>query len=276
MPLTNVEICERVKAAAWRVIIVDEGPPHRLISFGTAFAISPSGLLLTARHVVSTGRKFFANPLHCHSNDASQLLQFEVITGADLSIDTGARDTKPLPIDLAVLTPYKSDGRRYGHIPLRRDLLRQGDDVIVAGYAKDITYPFFIDEHVDTRTLEGMELATQLKRGYGLRQLFFKKTMVGVAWNLSLNNYLGRGQTVKAAQYIYGTDLVEGASGGPLVDMDGRVAGVICRTGVNKLENYAIPTTDGYSLTTLGTGSGTALSHQLVTAMFSASDLVYD
>jgi S1-C subfamily serine protease len=133
MPLPNSEICDRVKAAAWRVIIVDEGPPHRLISFGTAFAISPTGLLLTARHVVSTGAKFFANPLHCHSDDASKLLQFQVITGPDLSIDTGARETKPLPIDLAVLTPFKPDGRRFGYIPLRHELLRAGDEVMVAG-----------------------------------------------------------------------------------------------------------------------------------------------
>jgi hypothetical protein len=147
-----------------------------------------------------------------------------------------------------------------------------GDEVIAAGYAKDITYPFFIDEHVDTGTFEGMDMKTQLRDSYGLRQLFFKKTMIGVRWTLKLNNYPRAGESTPAAQYIYGTDLVEGASGGPVVDLEGRVAAVISRRGVTKLDKYEISTTDGSSLSTLPAGSGTAFSHNLATSMFSPSD----
>jgi hypothetical protein len=238
--------------------------------------VSPSGLLLTARHVVSNGKQFYCQPVPCLHNQALEPKLYRPITGADLSVDTGAKETKPLPIDLAVLAPVEPDGKPCAYLPLRRDLLEVGHDVIVAGYAKDITHPFFIDELADTRTFEGMDMKKLLQQSYGLRQLFAKKTMIGARWGLTMNNYPTQGTTVRAAQYFYGTDLVEGASGGPVVDMDGKVAAIISRRGTAELAGYEIPTTDGRSLSTLPTGSGTAFSHNLVTSMFAATDIYYD
>lgn len=263
MPLPTTEICQRINAAAWRIIIVEAGPPQKLVSFGTAFAVSPSGLLLTARHVISNGSHFYCNPIPCLGNQTHEAKLYRPITAADLSIDTGAKETKPVPIDLAVLAPVVSTDRRCVYLPLRRDLLEVGSDVIVAGYAKDITNPFFINELVDTRTFEGMDMKKRFQESYGLRQLFAKKTMIGARWGLQMGNYPTPGSTTQAAQYIYGTDLVEGASGGPVVDMDGRIAAVISRRGTADLPGYEISTTDGRSLSTLPTGSGTAFSHRI-------------
>jgi len=276
MPLPTTEICQRIAAATWRIIIVEAGPPQKLVSFGTAFAVSPSGLLLTARHVVSNGRSFYCQPIPCLGNQADETKLYRPITDADLSIDTGAKETKPFPIDLAVLAPVVSESKPCAYLPLRRDLLEVGHDVIVAGYAKDIPHPLFMDEHVDTRTFEGMDMQKRFQQSYGLRQLFAKKTMIGARWGLTMNNYPLQGSTVQAAQYIYGTDLVEGASGGPVVDMDGKVAAVISRRGTAELSGYELSTTDGRSLSTLPTSSGTAFSHNLVTSMFAASDVYYE
>lgn len=276
MPLPTTEICQRIAAAAWRIIIVEADSPQKLVSFGTAFAVSPSGLLLTARHVVSNGKQFYCQAVPCLSNQAIEPKLYRPITAADLSIDTGAKETKPFPIDLAVLAPVEAEGKPCAYLPLRRNLLEVGHDVIVAGYAKDITHPFFINELVDTRTFEGMDMKKRFQQSYGLRLLFAKKTMIGARWSLKINNYPAQGTTVQAAQYIYGTDLVEGASGGPVVDMDGKVAAIISRRGTAELSGYEISTTDGRSLSTLPTGSGTAFSHNLVTSMLAATDIYYD
>ncbi len=274
MPLTNVEICKRVTGATWRMVIPDANPPHTVLSFGTAFAVSPSGLLLTAKHVVSDGTAFFKGPMLGISNMGEGRL-FIPITGPDLAIDTGAKETKPFALDLAALRPQDPLSAPANFLPLRKDLLEIGEEIIAAGYAKDITAPLFINERIDMRTLEGMDMAKTLRTNYSLRQLFFKKTMIGARWNIRLNHFPERGVTTEIGQYIYGTDLVEGASGGPVVDMEARVAAVISRKGTTELSGYELSTTTGTGLNVLPSGSGTAFSHHIVTSMFSAADRHY-
>lgn len=275
MPLSNAQVCDKIGSATWRVVILNAEPPYQLVSFGTAFAVSPTGLLLTARHVISDGKRHYSDPIVCLKNQTQELRLFRPITAPDLSIDTGAKETRPFTVDLASLTPLEPLNEPCPYLPLRREMLEIGDDVIVAGYAKDITYPFLLDEHINTETFEGMDMKAKLRRSYGLRQLFFKKTMIGARWTMKLNGYPRPGTMTLAAQYIYGTDLIEGGSGGPVVDFEGRIAAVVARRGVTKLESYEISTTDGRSLATLPAGSGTAFSHNLVTSMFSATDQFY-
>ena len=269
---TTVEVCKRISAASWRVFVYGPNNTTELTSFGTAFAITPGGILLTARHVIAHSNGFYSDPILCINNDNTDARIFRPITSRNLKLNTGAKETLPLPIDVVAMAPEESFQCNY--LPLRKDHLAVGEDVIVAGYARDITYPLFFDEHIDTRYFEGLDLKTKLKTPT-MRPLFIKKTMIGVCWNININNYPSVGIITTAAQYVYGTDLVEGASGGPVVDLDGRIAAVISRRGGNKLPNFEIPTSDGSSIESLPAGSGTALSHHLITSMFSDSDLFY-
>jgi hypothetical protein len=190
------------------------------------------------------------------------------ITAADLRLDTNTRETKPLPIDMALLQPFPPLPQECAYLPLREAILEVGEEVIVAGYAKDITYPFFIQEKLDTRTFEGMDMKAKFKQAYGLRQLLFKKTIVGVTWRLTIGSKESLKKPMLAAHYVFGTDMIEGSSGGPLVDMEGGVAGVISRKGTLEFDGYDIPTSNGKALDRLPTGSGTALSHHLITDLF--------
>jgi hypothetical protein len=185
MPLPTTTICHRVSQASWRIVILRAEEPHDLLSFGSAFAVSPKGLLLTARHVISDGKNFFASVILGLKNGTQEPQWFAPITAPDHALNTGARETEPFAIDVAALAPVHPLTTEY--LPLRRDQLEVGEEIIAAGYAKDITSPFYIEEHVDSRTLEGLDLQSKLRNSYGMRQLFFKKTMVGARWKMILN-----------------------------------------------------------------------------------------
>lgn len=270
--LNSVDLCKRISSASWRVLVYDPEAPDKLISFGTAFAVTPSGILLTARHVIANRGGFYSDPILCINNDNTVAKLFRPITSPKLKLDTGRKGLHPFLLDVSALSPMEAISCEY--LPLRKERLCVGEEVIASGYAKDITLPFYLDEHVDTHSWEGLDIKAELKIPLK-RQLFHKKTMIGACWPLNINNYPKPGTLTEAAQYIYGSDLVEGASGGPVVDFDGKVAAVISRKGTAGLQDYQISTTDGVGINSLPSGSGTAFSHHLVTAMFSGGDLLY-
>src|SRR5207247_1245602 len=158
-----------------------------------------------------------------------------------VSVDAGIPQVmRPMDIDLALLRPVES----MDEIPFvkqRDDIPLVGTDVMMAGFSDDVYPTFNWDESLETRNpdMEAAKAAIDSHFRYFSRQLLCKRAMIG---NVGRVNIQFKDSDLLGATYTLDADLTHGGSGGPVIDYEGKLIGIVCRKGLTDAARFGIQT----------------------------------
>jgi hypothetical protein len=264
--MDKTEVCNNVKKVI-RQIIIDNGT--KILSAGTGVIVKEDGTLITAKHVIESESGIYHGKILVKGIDTEQIEYQPVIHGFGFDISQ-PEFMEPVSIDLTVLKPTKKLSA-VEYIKLFDGIAEVGTDIIMAGFPDDIELPF---DFIEKLKIENPEIAKvkntiDSRLDYYFRQLMFKSGMVGHCPKIHLNNFdvsklkiHGLGKiNVLGATYWIDNQLTYGGSGGPIVNLNGELLGIICKKALTKSKIPNIPK--------LPSGTGMGLSHQLISWIFS-------
>ena len=261
--MNQINLCERIRGSL-RHIIIDDG--KKVISSGTGTIINKNGLILTAKHVVASGGKFYQGQLIVTSPGSKKECEYQYSCNPKLAIDINHPDLlKPINIDLAILKPKENIQTDF--LELFDGKAPVGTDVILAGFPDDVDVPLNFDESFNLMNPDMTDAKKVMDKRfiYYMRQPLFKKGMIGSMININID--AGRNIKIRAASYTIDTDLTYGGSGGPIVDMNGKLLGVIVRKGFSSAKKLEIQHRSQGIVEKLPSGIGFGLSHHLITGL---------
>lgn len=234
--MNTIQICSRLEETTYLVnSFTGQEPlnPETSFGIGTGIAINSSGDILTAAHVV-TGRI----PVRKEDiNDPNVIIlaktthgpffqYYPVICGIALQ---NPYVKTPLTIDLALLRP-SSPRKNVPHLRINAMPVRVGTQVLMAGYPDDMELPFLLDQQLDQSKPELKSFRQHLKVAKQL--LMIKSGMIGNTQGIGLSD--GK-LTLEGEVFYVDNQLHSGASGGPVVNREAEVVGIITQramTGV--------------------------------------------
>lgn len=259
--MSKIEVCNKLKRVI-RHIVVDDG--IRILSAGTGVVVKEDGTLITAKHVIESENGTYLGKIFVREINTEPIEYQSVIHGFSFDINQ-PEFIKPISIDLTVLRPVKKlSGVEY--INLLDGLAEVGTDIVMAGFPDDIKLPFNFIEKLKTENpkMAGVKKAIDNRFKYYFSQLMFKSGMIGHCQPIHLNNCdiksLGINGldeiNVVGATYWIDNQLTYGGSGGPIVNLDGQLLGLICEKALTASKMPGI--------SELPSGTGMGLSHQLI------------
>lgn len=258
------EICRNLKDVLVKIISLDTD--GRVVSQGTGVFIDEAGLILTANHVIKK------SPL------ASQrrLIAIRFRGGPPLPLDVKFENLeliipeqdslKPLQLDLAIVASLSAG--TYPFVELEDDIPTEGTDVIMAGFPEDLKPPLNFSDAInfDKPELKANEQKFREFTFSRITWLMFKQGIVGGVFPIHIRktrfHILDSEVTlsIEAAEYWIDNSSARSASGGPVVNMSGKLIGIITET----TETNASDLTGSLSFA-VPSGSTRALSHKLIT-----------
>ncbi|MBU2504038.1 MAG: serine protease [Nanoarchaeota archaeon] len=263
--MDKIEICKKLKESTQKILLFD-GDKFAGFS-GSGIVIKSDGMLLTANHVVAPCAKLINPRIFAHSAGGISHKKTEYrLRLFDVSFDIGMPNfAKPLLIDLAVLMPKEKINDR-PYIETENELCVEGQDMFMAGFPDEISPPLNFNRMLN---FENSELAKSKEQ----IEIFFSSFMClimiksGMIGGIQKVNISGKSQIkgfekdIKANGAVYWIDngSNHGASGGPVVDVNGKLVGIICEKGLTTqliTENSGIKVPSGATM---------ALSHHLIT-----------
>lgn len=229
------------------------------IGIGSGFAINAKGDLLTAAHVV-TGRL----PVRLEDvNDPSVTIVAKTKTGQfnqyyPVQCGVGIQNSlmkEPITVDLALLRPV-SKQNDVPFLRLNRNPIKVGLEVLMAGFPDDMDLPLSFDQALDREQpevqfiLPGLEIARNL--------LMIKSGMIGYENSVTLTD----GKLKLEGQVFYvDNQLQTGASGGPVVNQDAEVIGIITQRAITSVPYRETPDLR------VPSGSSVAVSPRLILSL---------
>ena len=203
------------------------------IGIGSGVAINAKGDLLTAAHVV-TGRL----PIRLADVNAPSVTivaktktgqfnhYYSVVCGVGIQ---NSLTKEPITVDLALLRPLSTQND-VPFLRLNRKPIKVGLEVLMAGFPDDMELPLSFDQTLDRTQpevkliLQGIEIARHL--------LMIKSGMVGYENSVTLTD----GKLKLEGQVFYvDNQLQNGASGGPVVNQDAEVIGIITQRAITSV-----------------------------------------
>lgn len=220
---TNIEMADSIGRVIVTVTIVgDAGEQHKVpIGYGTAFAISRNGLMLTNRHVIEVGRNFK------NENDE--------IVGWDILVAFGAGSEKWFPAKVEKSSIYQDIAVLRVNRPFDQPLsfsasVEQGSEVRAWGFPA-----------ASVEVLSTMNAVSEAERTARLRRKISSEGGTDTSDWISALESGGAGFDVITTRGIVSairrteqgvwiqTDAAihTGNSGGPLLDSNGKVVGIV-------------------------------------------------
>jgi hypothetical protein len=263
--MDQINLCKKIKGAL-RHIIIDDG--KKVTSAGTGTVINENGYILTAKHVVAYGGKFYQGQLIVTSSSSKQDCEYEYFSDPKLAIDINQPNLlKPFEIDLAILKPKQHIQTEF--LELFQGKAPVGTDVILAGFPDDVDIPLNFIESFNLMNPDMNDAKEGMDKRfiYYMSRPLFKKGMIGSMTPISIDDS-GKDIKISGASYTIDTDLTYGGSGGPIVAMDGSLLGVILRKGFTAAKELQIQHKTQNIVEKIPSGTGFGLSHHLITEIY--------
>ena len=210
------------------------------IGTGSGVAINAKGDLLTAAHVV-TGRI----PIKPEDvNDPSVTIVAKTKTGQfnqyyPVLCGVGIQNSltkEPITVDLALLRPLSTQND-VPFLRLNRKPIKVGLEVLMAGFPDDMELPLSVDQTLDMTQPEVQFILPSLQIAR-LQLLMIKSGMVGYENRVTLTD----GKLTLEGQVFYvDNQLHSGASGGPVVNQDAEVIGIITKRAITSVSYLETP-----------------------------------
>lgn len=220
------------KSCGYVTVILDD----EVISQGSCFSFTKDGCVITAAHVV-TGRM----PIKAEDYqdpDARVFIKFSgiplleykvVMCGISIEMKSFTEDVQ---LDIAILRPKENISIEFPF--LHAKILngpKLGQQVFLAGFSDDLVLPFNLDNILDKKTEGADKFAEAMKMGYlaDMTGALIKKATVGIHRSIKASN---SSQELSVDIIYLDNGMNSGASGGPIVNEEGEVIGVITQRAV--------------------------------------------
>ena len=212
------------------------------ISDGTGFALTDTGEILTAAHVV-TGRwpirkadyldpklrifcKFPSVPLiECGVHFCCVELQVSAFT-------------EMVQIDIAVLHPVVALADKLTYIPALARPPLLGEEVFMAGFFEELRRPFDVDRLLHQGFNGAQAFHRAMERGYmaDMTGPLFKRGVVGNIRRVSASNS-STTERIDCDIFYIDNAMHSGASGGPVFNRQGEAVGLVSQRAVTKVNS---------------------------------------
>ncbi|MBA7556060.1 hypothetical protein ES705_48757 [subsurface metagenome] len=237
-----------------------------VLSQGSGVVVNDIGFVLTAYHVVSSLANNNSDIIMATPYTGGKSLFYSLIYGGISFEIRGQDQISSMLIDLAILVPLQPTN--IPHISLMDVIPKEGTDIIMAGFPVDLKTPHDISEKFKKESVGGLNSINKIKEFAHsiIPWIMVKHGIIGCVFHIVTPNMktelLGESVSfsLRAAEYWVDNTYAKGASGGPIVDMEGNLLGIITETGII-YESYLT------NIITFPIPSGTirVLSHKLIT-----------
>jgi V8-like Glu-specific endopeptidase len=250
-----VPIIQNIKESIVRIVVVSE---YSVISEGTGTIINPKGWVLTAFHVVDMipdhirFNKHFA--IYCFTTEGK--MEYRLST-SEIVWQLPLMGKKPynMVVDLAILTPFREIiFNRYLSPILENINIKEGENLLMVGYSEET--PDYIDYQKIIQS-QYMKLNQQqrfendIMRG-SLKPPTYKSGIVSHTTHFYIGNPSTHYQIIHMDNGVH-----SGMSGGPVINSEGRLIGVITQRTVikanvsseGKIYTFEVPSGNSIGLT---------------------------
>lgn len=236
--MDTVAICEILERTTY-VLEVYQG--DEMYSRGSAFCWHERGFLVTAAHVV-TGRtpireEDWRDPdlkILARTKDGDYIKYEPALCGVNVSFPGPLKE--PLQIDLALLRPVEPR-EDVEHLEISHERWPQvGSQVLMAGFPDELETPLLWTYAINYN-YPAIKADEEIKRKVEhVSQLFMVKSgMIGHRSEMSIDLDGTERQKLEVGVYYVDNAMHSGASGGPVVNDQGRVVGTITKRAVTSV-----------------------------------------
>lgn len=263
--MTKTEVTDIVKKSLVKIVVIDKNSGN-VLSQGSGVVVNDIGFVLTAYHVVSSLANNNSDIIMATPYTGGKSLFYSLIYGGISFEIRGQDQISSMLIDLAILVPLQPTN--LPPISLMDDIPKEGTDIIMAGFPVDLKTPLDISEKFKKESVGGLNNINKIKEFTHsiIPWIMVKHGIIGGVFHIVTPNMKTEllGESVSfsllAAEYWVDNTYAKGASGGPIVDMEGKLLGIITERGITYESDFM-------NTITFPIPSGTirVLSHKLIT-----------
>lgn len=260
--MKSIDLCERISQAVCQIFV---GEGDKINSVGSGVFVE-GGLIYTAAHVMmKPNDKQYGTGLLVRGKDYLENIKGKW-TGP-LRKGSDPKIMRSLPVDVGVLKP-NTVPKKVTPLKLSIDFAKIGTECIIAGFSDDIEKPLQFPNYLETRNPNMTNLKERIENGLPrfLRPCMYKKCIIGSRQNINLIDP-NENIEIQGVEYWLDNHLTYGGSGGPLVNIDGELLGIISRKGLTDATKFGIRNInpDGVKKVEKLPSGILALSHQFIT-----------
>lgn len=254
---TKKELCDILSDVTYRLDIFDG---DELIDQGSGVCINARGDILTAAHVLSGKLPVRDRDLKdiriLAKSEKNQREEYRnLICGLSVKIP---QFKEPITIDLALIRPIqRSNTKKF--VKINGATVGHGEDVLMCGFSDEVASPLDISQLIDYSHADckGIEHHAKNIIDSQFRVSMTKSGMVGRVYKINIGDN-ANGVAVNGATFYIDNAMHSGASGGPVVDRQGNLVGVITQRAIS---TYS---TEKYSGLQVPSGSAVAVSPMFI------------